>query len=112
MKRKLLSILILISMLILIPGCSDEEGNYAETTITVEKKGYAFQASPKSDFKKLKLSPNVAENKENRPGLKDLGKLVAEKQTPEKGNGSHEKQGNDSQKQGNTLNKHRKKHHR
>ena len=39
MKRKLLSILILISMLILIPGCSDEEGNYAETTITVEKKG-------------------------------------------------------------------------
>ena len=83
-----------------------------EQGITVEKKGYAFQASPKSDFKKLKLSPNAAENKENRPGLKDLGKLVAEKQTPEKGNESHEKQGNDSQKQGNTLNKHRKKHHR
>ena len=39
MKRKLLLILIMISMMMLMPGCYDEEGNYAETTITVEKKG-------------------------------------------------------------------------
>lgn len=39
MKRKLLLILIMISLMMLMPGCSDEEGNYAETTITVEKKG-------------------------------------------------------------------------
>lgn len=31
------------------------------------------------DFRKLKLSPNAAENKENRPGLKDLGSLIAAK---------------------------------
>ncbi len=47
---------------------------------TVSKKGYAFQPTPKDDFKKLKLSPNTAENKESRPGLKDLGKLVTSKQ--------------------------------
>ena len=39
MKRKLLLILIMISLMMLMPGCSAEEGNYAETTITVEKKG-------------------------------------------------------------------------
>lgn len=32
-----------------------------------------------SDFKKLKLSPNTAEDKPPKLGLKDLGKLVAEK---------------------------------
>ena len=36
-------------------------------------------ASPAGDFRKLKLSPNAAENKENRPGLKDLSSLVAAK---------------------------------
>ena len=39
MKRKLLSILIMVMMLMLIPACADDEGDYAETTITVEKKG-------------------------------------------------------------------------
>ena len=43
----------------------------------VEKKPY--QPTPQNDFKKLKISPNTAENKEGRPGLKDLGTLVAEK---------------------------------
>ena len=42
----------------------------------VEKKPY--QPTPQSDFKKLKISPNTAENKEGRPGLKDLGALVAQ----------------------------------
>ena len=45
---------------------------------------FAFQPSPKSDFKRLKLSPNAAENKGNRPGLKDLGSLVAEAEAAEK----------------------------
>ncbi|MBQ7802862.1 type IV secretion system DNA-binding domain-containing protein [Candidatus Saccharibacteria bacterium] len=36
--------------------------------------------TPASEFKKLKLSPNAAEEKTDRPGLKDLGKLFAEKE--------------------------------
>ena len=40
-----------------------------------------FQPTPQQDFKKLKLSPNAAENKENRPGLKDLKAMVQEKTT-------------------------------
>lgn len=39
MKRRLFFILILVFVLMLIPACADEEGDYAETTITVEKKG-------------------------------------------------------------------------
>ena len=37
-------------------------------------------ASPETDFKKLKLSPNTAEDKTDRPTLKDLGKLLEEKE--------------------------------
>ncbi len=44
----------------------------------VEKKTY--RPTPQADFKKLKISPNSAENKEGRPGLKDLGALVAAQQ--------------------------------
>ena len=47
--------------------------------------------TPSEAFRKLKLSPNAAEEKTDRPGLKDLGKLFAEKkeeikvaETPEK----------------------------
>ena len=46
-----------------------------------------FIPTPKDDFKKLKVSPNTAEDKTDRPGLKDLGRLVAEAEaatTPEK----------------------------
>ena len=46
-----------------------------------------FTPTPKDDFKKLKVSPNTAEDKTDRPGLKDLGRLVAEAEaatTPEK----------------------------
>ena len=59
----------------------------------ISKKGFVYQATPKNDFKKLKLSPNTAEDKTDRPGLKDLGKLVAKKEQEFK------KQGNiDSEK--------------
>ncbi len=54
----------------------------------ISKKGFIYQATPKNDFKKLKLSPDTAEGKEGRPGLKDLGKLVAEKQSAEKNQGN------------------------
>lgn len=47
-----------------------------------------FQPTPQQDFKKLKLSPNAAENKENRPGLKDLKAMVQEK-TSQSGNNQH-----------------------
>lgn len=40
----------------------------------------SFETAPQVDFSKIKLSPNSAEGKENRPTLKDLGKLVAEKE--------------------------------
>ena len=54
------------------------------TTMRSEQKpnkaNFQFQATPKDDFKKLKLSPNAAEDKSDRPGLKDLGKLYAAKQ--------------------------------
>ncbi len=40
-----------------------------------------FQPTPQQDFKRLKLSPNAAENKENRPGLKDLKAMIQEKTT-------------------------------
>lgn len=39
---------------------------------------FVFQPTPQADFKKLKLSPDTAEGKTDRPGLKDLGRLVAE----------------------------------
>jgi len=40
-----------------------------------------FHPTPQQDFKKLKLSPNAAENKEDRPGLKDLKALIEEKES-------------------------------
>ncbi|MBQ3293142.1 type IV secretion system DNA-binding domain-containing protein [Candidatus Saccharibacteria bacterium] len=43
----------------------------------------------KSDFMKAKLSPNTAEGK-NRPGLKDLARLVGEQQISEKEQGAGE----------------------
>lgn len=62
----------------------------------IEKKGFAYQSSPKSDFKKLKLSPNTAEDKTDRPGLKDLGRLAAEKAAE---TSSNKQQGNPINKQ-------------
>lgn len=43
---------------------------------TPEKKGFVYQPNPKADFKKLKMSPDSAEGKTDRPQLKDLGKLI------------------------------------
>ena len=48
----------------------------AEQGNAIAKKGFVYQASPKADFKKLKLSPDTAEGKTDRPGLKDLGRLI------------------------------------
>lgn len=74
---------------------------------TIAKKGFVYQPSPKADFKKLKLSPDMAEGKTDRPGLKDLGKLLEQNQTnlPEK----QLEQGNAPQK---SHNNHRKPHHK
>ena len=51
--------------------------------------------TPVDAFKKLKLSPNAAEEKESLPGLKDLGKLFSEKkkETVEKKEESPDKKG-------------------
>ena len=37
--------------------------------------------TPKDEFRHLRLSPNVAEEKTNRPGLKDLSRLINERET-------------------------------
>ena len=55
-----------------------EAGERGNTTSA--KPNFKYQPSPQADFKRLKLSPNTAEHKPDRPGLKDLGKMVAEKQ--------------------------------
>ena len=39
------------------------------------------QTTPQDDFKKLKLSPNSAEDKSDRPSLKDLSKLIQQSQS-------------------------------
>ncbi|MBQ3305837.1 type IV secretion system DNA-binding domain-containing protein [Candidatus Saccharibacteria bacterium] len=62
-------------------------GSYShknEKKTPIKKPSFAYRPTPQADFKKLKLSPNAAEHKEDRPGLKDLGKLVAEKAPAEK----------------------------
>ena len=68
---------------------SNFSGNQQGTTPVSKKPQFAFGGqivekkpyipTPQSDFKKLKISPNNAENKADRPTLKDLGALVAEK---------------------------------
>ena len=73
---------------------------------TVTKKGFSYQPTAKSDFKKLKISPNTAEDKTDRPGLKDLGKIVRERQVQE------QQKGNTSPiaAQGNAVKKYRRYH--
>ena len=53
-----------------VNSASQEQGT------TISKKGFVYQPTAKDDFKKLKISPNTAEDKSGRPGLKDLGKMV------------------------------------
>ena len=55
---------------------SAKQGSTSVGRGMVEKKGFVYQPSPKADFKKLKMSPDTAEGKNDRPGLKDLGKLL------------------------------------
>ncbi|MCQ2049568.1 MAG: type IV secretion system DNA-binding domain-containing protein [Candidatus Saccharibacteria bacterium] len=58
------------------------------TPKTEQKPNFAYQpkfpkpATPQGDFIKQRMSPNAAEGKD-RPGLKDLAKLAAEKQAAE-----------------------------
>ena len=57
----------------------DAKINQSYTTkLKADKPSFSFVPTPQTDFRKLKLSPNAAEGKE-RPSLKDLGALVAQK---------------------------------
>lgn len=47
---------------------------------TEQKPNFKFQPTPQADFKKLKISPNAAEEKSSGPTLKDLGELVKQKE--------------------------------
>jgi len=58
----------------------------AEKSAQTEFKSYQKPNKSRTvqdDFRKMKLSPNTMEEKTDRPGLKDLGKLLAEKQQDE-----------------------------
>lgn len=53
---------------------------FSATSVNTEQKpNFKFVPTPQSDFRRAKLSPNVAEGKD-RPGLKDLARMVAENQ--------------------------------
>ena len=48
---------------------------------TEHKPNFKYQPTPQADFRKQKISPNTAEGKTDRLGLKDLAKLVGTEQT-------------------------------
>lgn len=56
-----------------------EAGSASEglSTRTEQKPNFKFVPTPQAEFRRTKLSPNMAEGKD-RPGLKDLAKLVGE----------------------------------
>lgn len=60
-------------------GRQPGQGNAEQPEKTIQKPNFKLQSTPKEDFKKLKLSPNTMEEKKDRPGLKDLSRLAAEK---------------------------------
>ncbi len=78
---------------------SGRESGEKGTKETAKKPEFAFQPTPQADFKKLKLSPDKAEGKTDRPGLKDLGKIVAELEKAQKQESSEKPAGaGDNQK--------------
>ena len=85
----------------------EEPVTYTKMTITPgsanakPKPMFSYQPTPKDDFKKLKLSPNAAENKEPRPTLKDLGEMVdktklQDHKKPKRAHHSHHQRNNHS----------------
>ena len=64
---------------------SSKSYNPAAARTKAEQKPYKPKKpeTPAAEFKKLKLSPNTAEKKSDRPGLKDLGRLLEEKNKEE-----------------------------
>ena len=63
------------------------------TRTKTERKSSSRPLTPQEEFKRLKISPSVAEEKAPKLGLKDLGKLLEEKKSEEKvGNDKREEQ--------------------
>ena len=56
----------------------------AARTKAEQKPYHPKPQTPQAEFKKLKLSPNTAEEKTDRPSLKDLSKLIEEKELSSK----------------------------
>ena len=81
-------------------GKQAEDGERVNIPHTEQKPNFKYIPSPQAEFRKAKLSPNTAEGKTARPGLKDLARLVNEQagneSTPEK----PEKQGKNRGKKG------------
>lgn len=65
--------------------------------------------TPKEDFRRQNLSPDTAEGKTDRPTLKDLGKIVAEKQQETK---TEQKPGNQHSKKKHYNKNHHNKNHK
>ena len=59
-------------------GRQVEDGNRLNIPHTEQKPNFKYVPSPQAEFRKAKLSPNAAEGKTARPGLKDLARLVNE----------------------------------
>lgn len=63
--------------IVFVPQSEQEPNNMLKKSTKTKKQRHRTNAE---QFKKLKLSPNSAEKKEGRPGLKDLDKLIKEKE--------------------------------
>lgn len=59
-------------------GRQVEDGDRLNIPHTEQKPNFKYVPSPQAEFRKAKLSPNAAEGKTARPGLKDLARLVNE----------------------------------
>lgn len=80
-------------------GYAAQPGGYSARP--EQKPNFQYVPTPQSDFRKLKMSPNAAEGK-NRPSLKDLGALAAEK-SAEQGNTSGTETGHEANNQPETA---------
>lgn len=67
------------------PASSSNRASRRTDHNSEQKPNIKYMPTPQADFRKQNLSPNAAEGKE-RPGLKDLAKLVAENQEKDEEN--------------------------
>lgn len=87
---------------------SNSRSPHSSSRQSEQKPNIKYMPTPQADFRKQNLSPNTAEGKD-RPGLKDLAKLVAENQKKEESSKGTAKKDNSQPKKGKKKNQSRKK---